>query len=132
MHTTLTLPLQRKWFEMTKEGIKTEDYREITPYWCKRLIELDEEMEYHIWIELIEDLSNINRKHKDVYECLSFYGAKIKKFIHTKLTLGYPSNDDTSRIITFENKGIEIGIGNPEWGAPNHPVFIIKHGGQVK
>ena len=28
----LQLSLKRNWFEMTKSGVKTEDYREITPY----------------------------------------------------------------------------------------------------
>jgi len=32
------MSLKTKWFEMTKNGGKTEDYREITPYWCKRLM----------------------------------------------------------------------------------------------
>jgi hypothetical protein len=33
----LQLSLKKQWFEMTKAGIKTEDYREITPYWVSRL-----------------------------------------------------------------------------------------------
>lgn len=33
----LQLSLKTKWFEMTKAGIKTEDYREINEYWTKRL-----------------------------------------------------------------------------------------------
>jgi len=33
----LQLSLKTKWFELTKSGEKTEDYREITPYWCNRL-----------------------------------------------------------------------------------------------
>ena len=37
----LQLSLKNKWFEMTKAGIKTEDYREITPYWLKRLFKYD-------------------------------------------------------------------------------------------
>ena len=32
----LQLALKTKWFEMTKAGIKTEDYREMSPYWSKR------------------------------------------------------------------------------------------------
>jgi len=35
----LQLSLKKQWFEMTKAGIKTEDYREITPYWIKRLLD---------------------------------------------------------------------------------------------
>ena len=31
----LRLPVTTKWFEMTKSGEKTEDYREITPYWIE-------------------------------------------------------------------------------------------------
>ena len=33
----LQLSLKTKWFEMTKAGIKTEDYREINIYWEKDL-----------------------------------------------------------------------------------------------
>ena len=34
----------------------------------------------------------------------------------------------TSTTILLECKGIEIGKGNPEWGAPDYNVFIIKLG----
>ena len=34
----LRLSLKKKWFDLTKRGIKPEDYREITPYWCARLL----------------------------------------------------------------------------------------------
>lgn len=33
----LYLTLKRKWFKMILEGIKKEEYREIKPYWTKRL-----------------------------------------------------------------------------------------------
>lgn len=33
----LHLPLKAKWYEMQERGEKTEEYREITPYWEKRL-----------------------------------------------------------------------------------------------
>ena len=32
----LHLTLKRKWFDMIAHGIKTEEYREIKPYWTKR------------------------------------------------------------------------------------------------
>ena len=38
----LRLSLKTKWFEMTKAGIKTEDYREINPYWWKRFVQCGE------------------------------------------------------------------------------------------
>lgn len=37
MNRTLDLVLIGKWFDMISSGIKTEEYREIKPYWAKRL-----------------------------------------------------------------------------------------------
>ena len=34
----LFLPLKEVWFNMTKSREKREDYREITGYWCSRLL----------------------------------------------------------------------------------------------
>jgi len=125
----LQLSLKRQWFEMTKAGIKNEDYREINDYWCRRLLKVDEETEWDVWQKLIEDLSNQKRKHEDVYECLSFFGAFFKKYDCNIMTLGYPKATDTSRILKLEHKGIEIRTGNPEWGAePGKLYFVIKHG----
>ena len=33
----LILPIKKKWFDMIKNGIKKEEYREIKPYYEKRL-----------------------------------------------------------------------------------------------
>jgi hypothetical protein len=125
----LQLSLKTKWFEITKAGIKTEDYRDINHYWCRRLLELDEETEWDIWQEFIEDLANPNRGYEDVNQCLSFYGVRVKKFDYNIMTLGYPSKTDTDRILKLEHKGIEIRTGNPDCGAePNKLYFVIKHG----
>lgn len=127
--SNLQLSLKTKWFEMTKTGIKTEDYREINNYWCRRLLSVDEETEWVVWQELIEDLANPKRKHEDVYECLSFFGVRFRKFDCNIVTLGYPKSADNSRILKLEHKGIEIREGNPEWGAESDKLyFVIKHG----
>ena len=110
---TLTLSLKKQWFEMTKSGIKTEDYREITPYWIKRLT------------------TDFTYKH-DEDTPLNFE-AKFKNFTQNIMTLGYPKKGDTERIIQFEHAGIEIRTGNIEWGAePNKLYFVIKHGSLVE
>lgn len=31
----LYLTLKKQWFDMINDGIKTEEYREIKPYWVK-------------------------------------------------------------------------------------------------
>ena len=114
----LRLPLKKQWFEMTKAGIKTEDYREINPYWAQRLVGAYEWST--IWRLEEEEKGNINAK----YLIRSF-----AEFDTNVMTLGYPKSTDTERILRLEHKGIEIRTGNPEWGAePNKLYFVIKHG----
>ena len=36
----LDLPLKKEWYNMIESGEKKEEYREIKPYWIKRLTEL--------------------------------------------------------------------------------------------
>lgn len=98
----LQLSLKTKWFEMTKAGIKTEDYREINEYWITRL-------------------QRVNG--------MQFPDNQCKMFKYNIMTLGYPKSTDIERIIKLEHKGIEIRTGNPEWGAePGKFYFVIKHG----
>jgi hypothetical protein len=99
---TLRLSLKKKWFEMTKAGIKKEDYRELNDYWTTRL-------------------QRVNGIKLPDNQC--------KQFEINVMTLGYPSNNDHSRILELEHKGIEIRTGNPEWGAePGKLCFVIIHG----
>lgn len=117
----LQLSLKTKWFDLTKAGVKLEDYRELTPYWEKRLLLNIRDIDYSLSKEQIDAI------------CENFYkkcnNPIFKNFTTTTLTLGYPKSTDTERIIKFENAGIEIGYGKEEWGAePNKLYFIIKHG----
>ena len=129
MPSCLNLPLIEKWFKMTIQQIKPEDYREITPYWCNRLL-----------------LNNGGRRSKDFWErCyLKMYTRETfkewfeneiihritpKHFDFNVMTLGYPKSTDLDRIVKLEHKGIEVRTGNPEWGAiPNQLYFVIVHG----
>lgn len=36
---TLTLPLKGEYFDAIRNGTKHEEYREVTPYWLKRLVD---------------------------------------------------------------------------------------------
>lgn len=100
--TELRLPLKTKWFEMTKAGIKTEDYREINEYWVTRLQRVN------------------GMKMPD---------NQFKHFDHNVMTLGYPKSGDPERTLRLEHLGIEIRTGNPEWGAePGKLYFVILHG----
>ena len=120
----LQLSLKKKWFEMTKSGIKTEDYREITPYWIKRLIDKD------VFDKCTAESFISWYKSSD---CVVHIIELSKKFTQNTMTLGYPKSGDTERILKLEHKGIEIRTGNPDWGAePGKLYFVIKHGGFVE
>jgi hypothetical protein len=107
---TLHLPLKAKWYEMIESGVKTEEYREIKPYWEKRLLKYGD-----VWGSR-KDVIRINKK-----SMLLFRHYDVVKFSY-----GY-----TKRTMTFEIESITIGKGKPEWGAPTEDVFIIKLGKRV-
>lgn len=44
----LTLPIKKKWFDMIKDGIKKEEYREIKPYYDSRFKDIEPEYMYKI------------------------------------------------------------------------------------
>ena len=121
MSKDLRLSLKTKWFEMTRSGVKTEDYREITDYWCKRLLQCNK--------DLHTSRSKHNCKKASCISCLQVGGGEPVKFDTNTMTLGYPSKADTSKILTYKHAGIEIREGNPEWGAEKGKIyFVIKHG----
>ena len=114
---------------MTKSGEKTEDYREVNPYWATRLLGQSQAF----WKGYLGYNSNNKRCYgfKD-QSSIDFIVAKCKGFKPFQvniMTLGYPKSGDKDRILKLEHTGIEIRKGNPEWGAePEELYFVIKHG----
>jgi hypothetical protein len=124
----LVLPLKEKWYRMIESGIKTEEYRELTPYWCNRIL-------YHCplgidgyWNSELGNCVYFNEEHPYVtlhHLLIDNYGTR--GYTHVEFTLGYPKKGDTSRRMIKEIDSIKVGKGNPEWGAPeDKEVFIIK------
>ena len=127
---TLDLVLKRKWYDMIDSGVKTEEYREIKPYWIKRLIE------------------ERNPSHRDYYERITsirpeFFCARsillqyyleegfvrYKGFDTVTFHLGYTKNRPS---MTFKIKDIVISRGNPEWGAEvGEYYFVIELGKRI-
>ena len=124
----LQISLKIKWFEMTKSGIKTEEYREINEYWFKRLMffDLEYESDFYTNADIGQAVSELANGCLSVIEELNLV---FKKFNTNIMTLGYPKSTDTDRILKLEHKGIEIRTGNPAWGAePDKLYFVILHG----
>jgi len=137
----LNLTLKKKWFDMILSGEKKEEYREIKQYWETRLFEYPEifnvlsnnciecthrrTSEHNVLVCDIdkkermgdEMICNINR-----FEWPSRY---FKNYDVIRFTNGYSI---TSPSFLVECKGIRIGEGFPNWGAPKEDVFIIKLG----
>lgn len=112
----LHLPLKAKWYDMIERGEKPEDYREIKPYWEKRLIDYKALKANYQAIALKRYMLGI---WTDV--CKAF----PRGYTHVLLRRGY-----TKRTMLFGLDEIIMGKGNPDWGAPEEQVFIIKLGGR--
>ena len=135
MNNTLHLVLKHKWYEMIESGIKTEEYREIKPYWVKRLLQWQEDSRYYVisgeeihWYDA-KYICNTKYLNYMIYEMGREDSAlRAKSYTHVCFHLGY-----TSTTMTFKVQEITIGKGNSEWGAPkDKPVFIVKLGERVE
>lgn len=99
----LHLTLKRQWFDMIASGEKKEEYRELKPYWAKRLV----------------TLINYELGFKQLNASLKFQQFDIIRFRH-----GYAKDAPTMDV---ECKGIRIGIGRKEWGCTDE-CFILSLG----
>ena len=103
----LDLPLIGEWYNMIEANIKTEEYREVKPYWIKRLCNYSDTL----------------------WQCADCDGLLMcslcftpRNYTHVRFRYGY-----TKRTMLREIESITIGYGKPEWGAPtDRQVFIIK------
>lgn len=123
MSNILHLPLKAQWYEMIESGTKTEEYREIKPYWLKRLFQTID-MGHNHYEKIDDDCADFYTKNIDLLKIDTHLGGfQLKDYTHVKFSYGY-----TRRTMTFEIESITIGKGNPEWGAPDKEVFVIKLG----
>ena len=132
---TLQLNLIKQWFDLTLQGIKKEEYRDITPFWAKRLLcmENGDKLTECYSEGTIEWLCVSLKRWKDfdyssIEEVLDRFNVQFKEFQYTELRNGYKPLSVVPRFI-IENKGVTIGMGKEECGFYNiHPMFIIHHG----
>lgn len=115
---TLCLPLKKEWYEMIESGVKTEEYREIKPYWIKRFfVHADGRRINKLEAEYFA--RNISVLYSALYEGT----IKHINYTHVKFSYGY-----TKRTMLYDIDDFAFGKGEPEWGAPPEVVFIIKLG----
>ena len=103
----LHLNLKAKWYDMIESGIKKEEYREIKPFWEKRLF---------------EKFQHIDENGETVYTKIA------KDYDVVKFIYGY-----TKRSMMFKLDNIVINTGNPDWGAEEGvKYFVIKLGERIE
>lgn len=118
---TLHLVLKDKWFQLFKEGVKTEEYREITPYWCNRLLGCVP-FGLKFWqIEL--DKNSPIKKYNPFALNLLMKKFGLRGFESVTFHRGY-----TNEKITFLLKNIRIDYGDMNLGAPDELCFILEVG----
>ena len=111
----LYLPLKKEWYKMIERGDKREEYREESPYWRTRLIECYAGFN---WC----DMRGFNGRLCGGCSV----EPRFRHFDAVCFSYGY-----TKRRMLWECKGIEIGRGCKNWGAPDHETFIIKLGNRL-
>lgn len=116
---TLGLVLKGKWYDLIEQGIKKEEYREIKPYWCKRLKGFARVCPYSLPSSTEERICQMTGTY-----CLS--GSK-PAYNKIRFRRGY-----TKKSMTYKVLSMRVGKGNIEWGAPaDKTVFILTLGERV-
>jgi len=126
---TLHLPIKAQWFDLILSGVKKQEYRDVSDFYCRRLLIGKRELEFQSWEEMISDMRNFSKKprHESMGELFEYWDILMKDFKVIHLTNGYGNH---CRQLWAKIESITVGKGNPEWGAPDCDVFRI-HLGEV-
>lgn len=127
---TLHLSLKAQWYDMIESGIKKEEYREIKPFWCARLLldGFERKWSNAYWRGYIgnfnqEASEELKQRMKDR---LGFH-LLFQEYDVVKFSYGY-----TKRTMSFAIESISIDKGNTEWGAEGEKeYFVIKLGERI-
>ena len=124
----LKLVLKKKWYDMIDAGIKTEEYREIKPFWANRLLYYTTLGEKEYWESVLEKAKELVNTHPNCYNLhdLLIKNMGTRGYDTVTFYLGY-AND--RKAMTFAIKELVVDQGKPEWGAEdNTEYFVIRLG----
>lgn len=106
----LILPIKKKWFDMILSGKKTEEYRDIKPYYTSRICK---EISFPKYIT-----------HEDtVFEMKNADWPKLgaRNVLRIQFRNGYRRNSPS-----FAAKcSLSIGTGREEWGAERGKEYFV-------
>ncbi|MFV5702200.1 ASCH domain-containing protein [Flavobacterium sp. XS2P12] len=111
----LKLTLKKQYFDQILSGEKSEEYRDVKPYFVSRLT-LVPVSEFKYWAN--ESIADYFTKETDHFR----YDYDAVEF-----TNGYSKN---SRKVTKKIKYISVAKGNEEWGAEKDKLYFRIHLGE--
>lgn len=121
----LDLSLSYHWYEEIASGRKKEEYRQIKPFYCCRLSDFCKYKHYNTSNVMfgVDTVPHCSINNDSL--CAAHNHVYAKEYTHVRFHKGQGS----PIIMLVECKGISVGKGNPEWGAPtDEEVYIIKLG----
>lgn len=124
IYRAIHLVLTHKWYDMIASGEKKEEYRDFTPYWCKRFFSYRQPDGKCVPLDIKE--KDLHKYQTEVYNL-----AKEGKLAATPQAVifqrAYPKNPP---LMKFKIAEVNIGpCGKEEWGAvPGKWYIIIKLG----
>lgn len=122
----LNLILKTKWFDMIKSGEKTEEYRDVKPFYISRFF-IPGDLLYHKQYNGLSVKEFTISKLKEKINSINNETLRYKPFKYVKFHKGY-----TNETMTFEIDDIKIGYGQEKWGAEkDKEYFVIKLGKRI-
>lgn len=106
--TTLKLTIKKRFFDMILSGEKTEEYREMKPFWVKRLA--------------VDGTVNLDTRTIRFNEFRQF--DQIQFFNGASYSPTFPN-------FTIKCNGIHVGTGHTAWGAEEGVTYFILLLGEV-
>lgn len=111
----LYLTLKGRWYDDIESGYKPEEYREIKPFWIKRLCD-----------------THPGAMGGDFMDKHNVIAYTFKPFTHVKFARGGHFHPSIPQMLV-ELKGIEVGLGLPKYGAElDVEYFVLKLGNVLK
>ena len=117
----LTLTVSKQWFDKIESGEKTEEYREVKPYWVARLFQDNSNIvDVRNFASALAGRTDLLKKYIDAQRIV------LQQYTHVLFVNGY--RKDSPRI---EKENESISIGKPKKGlCPDKwldtEFFIIK------
>jgi hypothetical protein len=119
---TLNLTLKRHWFDLILRGEKTEEYREIKPYWVNRILMFDDFLTQKEKNEAVSFLLMHPLCKERIYERMSDIPMSFRHYDQIKFRNGYAKDAPT---FTVPLKEITIDTGRLEWGAEEGKYYFV-------